>query len=869
MFDRGKDVSPRPVPAGRARADVAALVAIAVAGFLIGALYVRTFRATGAPQDFGQLEFGAAVAMACGHGFVDPGYTLTPALYEFLQQKRDRLSCDDLPARIPDNPPNLTQRLYRYLMETVAIVWMVRGVSWGSLWPLFGVLFALTLSAAYGLFRLAARPVLAVVATAALAVSTVHVGYVVYLRDYAKAPFILALILILGWMATWAVSRRFVLLAAAFGVILGVGFGFRNDLLVVVPPFVAVVAVGIRGGIRRNLRLKAACLCAAALAFTIVAWPVMKGYGKGSNTGHVMLLGLMTPFDAPLGISDSIYDWGYVYLDSLADATVNSYTSRVDGHPVASFSPEYDRAMFRYMFEIARHWPADMLARGYASVLKVFDMPFAAGSYQNTIPYGVKSEYLRAFYEHYNPWLLALNGSGVVLIALPLVVIGASSVSGALLLTLLLVYFGAYPAIQFNIRHFFHLEFVSWWALAFLAERFIVVLREAVPAVIRGNYTWRARLTRPFANMCAYAVIAAIVVIGPLLALRSYQERHLRGFFQSYAAAAVTPLAVVPSPAAPGRTLLETRDLWTGRDQSEYISTAYVVVEFSPDSCDALELPVTLRYQTVGDPTDFSRPLNIRLAVGQAPERLFFPAYFLGRYSHFAGIDVPERLASCVSKVSRVADLAPFRLLPTIRFTPGWREAKLYHTLLAFEEPDDGMPVLPVAHTLPKDLPVTRKTLADASAWLSSGLVYGASTVRGPVAGPWAIRGTPNQPDSNVMRFAEHTAEANAVFVVRGTLLRGGVTIGILKAEQWAAALNVVSPGPFVVAIAAPVRGVYTPVINNFVTPSWFESVWGGRLKGVTRRAPWLNPILGSVNAVDVTRAGWPANLAIASGANR
>jgi len=85
--------------------------AIAIGGWTIGSAYVRARHADRArpPIDFGQSEYGAAVALACGHGFVDPGYTLTPALGEFLRLERDTLDCATLPARISPARPNVTQ----------------------------------------------------------------------------------------------------------------------------------------------------------------------------------------------------------------------------------------------------------------------------------------------------------------------------------------------------------------------------------------------------------------------------------------------------------------------------------------------------------------------------------------------------------------------------------------------------------------------------------------------------------------------------------------------------------------------------------------------------------------------------------------
>jgi hypothetical protein len=193
------------------------LIAVAVfaAGAVVGAGYWRAFVASGAPQEFAQQEYGAAVALTCGYGFRNPGYAPTAAVGDFLQRKRDRITCADLPPNLQTRPANFSQGLYRYLLSAAALVWALSGVmSWSGLTPMFAVAYGWTLAAAYGLIRLGMGRVMSLIASFALLVSAVHLGYLPYFRDYAKAPFILTLILIMARLAMRPLTWRCACLAA-------------------------------------------------------------------------------------------------------------------------------------------------------------------------------------------------------------------------------------------------------------------------------------------------------------------------------------------------------------------------------------------------------------------------------------------------------------------------------------------------------------------------------------------------------------------------------------------------------------------------------------------------------------------------------
>src|SRR2546427_4547732 len=111
------------------------------------------------------------------------------------------------------------------------------------------------------MFRLATNRLNAAAGVLILTVSPIQLRFLPQLRDYAKAPFILTLILILGLLVVRPFTRRSLLtLATAYGAVMGVGLGFRNDLLINVLPFIATVALFLPVPIRAHLRVKLAAV---------------------------------------------------------------------------------------------------------------------------------------------------------------------------------------------------------------------------------------------------------------------------------------------------------------------------------------------------------------------------------------------------------------------------------------------------------------------------------------------------------------------------------------------------------------------------------------------------------------------------------
>jgi hypothetical protein len=787
--------------------EAAIVLVIFAGGALAGSRYMAAYQQA-TPED---LELSVAVTSACGRGFVSPAAPI-PALGAFLQRRVDAFSCDQLPSDLSPVPLGITQTLYRYLMTAVALQWKWSGVSWRGLAPLFGAMFGVTLSAIYGLFRLAGGRVAAIIGVVPLAISAHHLEYLPQLRDYAKAPFIVLLILVMAQLAMPPLRpRRSLLLAAAFGLILGIGFGFRNDLLINLPPFLVTVVLLTPGPSLGNRRLKMACLALTSVTFVVSAWPILAAYRSGSNTGHVAVLGLMSTFDAPLAMTRPAYDLGPRYLDGYAATVITEYSRLRTGRFVDYLSPEYDAAAFRLLTDVGRHWPADLFARGLSSVFQLLDFPFTIGQYTPSVPSGVSAPWLLLMYQWQQSVLRVLIGLGPVLACAVVIVVGASDPrAGVALLSFLLFYCG-YPAVQFHVRHFFHLEFVAWGAIVFLFST-------------AGRATWRVAATRRWPRlspvkirngaMAATAIVAITVI--PLALLRLYQQRHLTTLFGGYLQSARRPMAVSRT-TRDGRTDVAIDGLWNGLDPADPFGARYVVAEFTSDRCAAIDLPVTATYDAKTPANDFSFVTRVPIRQ-EGPTVDFVPAYSNGTWSRFAGFSLPAGYDACLKSVSVIDDTSRMPLLVGLRLSPEWRSTSLFQRLAKLETGPHDM----LTQTVPEDLASPTDGSVSTAMTLSSDLVapgVAADTVQRRWSTISPVRIT--APRQLLVHFAPREVETGLVLRARGVLRRGGLRIGTSQNEHLVDSRPIIMPGPFTVLLGVPGAGAYAVRVTDEAAMDW------------------------------------------------
>lgn len=642
-----------------------------VTGGILAFNSVRDFRAGGGQPKFYQENFGPAVMMACGYGFTAPSFQATPAsLRAFLDLKRNDFDCAELPRPMVVEPVQWNGTWY-YLYGATALVWRIAGMSWTALDGLAAIFGAVVLAAYYALFRLAAGRIASVLVALLIMLFPVNLIQIQGLRDYSKAPFVLLSVWILAWLVMRPMPRPATLaMSAAFGAVVGLGYGFRSDLIIMVPFGIAVLAVLLPGRFRDVWPRNVGAAATALLTFLLVGSPALRGLGTGGCQFHYSLLGLTSPFSRELGLQPPIYSFGDHFLDTFVDLKVGDYGARMMGLPVPNLcAPDYDRASGELFFRLAKTFPADLVARAYSSVLVILRSGLTIPDIDGLLArIPLVSSVLMGLHAHPGPMGLL----GPLVTAAAIGVAWAAAPRLGIALTAFVLFLAGYPAIEFEARHWFHLRFIPWWAALVVASAVAQRWRDDGDA-------WRRDLWR-----ATVPVVATVLVLSGALGLvRLFQSRAAARLIRSYLAAQGESLPVSPSSASSMKIDWQPTDVAL---PPAHRSSDLLMVTIDAAGCSpAGEMDVRIRYNADVVSHDMSSTIAVaRGTPGGPPTRLFIPIFAQGHLDHtylkFAAIDVPNRTTDCISRVARVADRRALPLWLQAQVPPDWAERPLYQT---------------------------------------------------------------------------------------------------------------------------------------------------------------------------------------------
>jgi hypothetical protein len=644
------------------RREALIVAALLITGFMFSFGVVKAYRAAGHQPRFYQENFGPAVMMACGYGFVAPTFTSSPpGLFEFLQLRRASFSCAELGGVVTE--PVSWNGTWYYLYGTTALVWRVLGMSWTALDALAAAFGAVMLAACYGLFRLVAQTLVAVAAAVVIMIAPANVAQVVMLRDFSKAPFVLLSVWLLAWLVMRPMSARATVgMAALFGAVVGIGYGFRSDLIVMVPFGIVTLLLFLPGPWRASWRRNAIAATVALLTFVVAGLPPLRGQQTGGCQFHYALLGRTAPLIHNLGLQSPLYGFGDHFLDTFVDLKVGDYGQRMMATPAPNLcAPEYDAVSSQLFVEYATTFPADLMANGYGSVITILraGLTFVVPDrLMSVLPFG------DAIGARVNAAFRLVGTLGPLVAVVAVGVAWASAARLGLAGTLFVLFLAGYPAIQFEGRHWFHLRFLTLWLV-------LMIWSSRKFSSSKGPKVWRG---------VAASLGTVLVMTGALTVVRSVQHDRVSELLQAYNAAASEPLSTNPV----GHSRLDV--IWSPLDYGPppaHRSSDMLVITVA-DGCTP-NPTVDLRFRYTADvPThDITSTMTVQRAPA-GPTTVFFPVFAQGHleqtYLRFAAIEVPDGSADCIREVSRITDRTAVPLWMQMQAPADWT-VRGYHQM--------------------------------------------------------------------------------------------------------------------------------------------------------------------------------------------
>ncbi|MFM1921309.1 MAG: hypothetical protein RLZZ303_2943, partial [Candidatus Hydrogenedentota bacterium] len=316
---------------------------------------------------------------AVGEGFIRPPVDEIPGMREFMYPVEGDAAWN--PGPLPETYSRTNwdtyERYHRYLIYAMGIVWRVFGVSWVSAKILAIGLYAAATLMVYAMFRLGTNRFLAFAGAALFAAAPAVVENVFNIRDFSKAPFLIALFGLCCYLFFERRPLRQYLLAALLaGVVIGVGLGFRRDLLIAIPPALMVTLLARLEAPGIAWRIRLAGVAVLLLSMLITSLPIVSTFrDRGSLAAHDIVMGLSTVGDDQMGLNRASYERVPVKHDLFASGIAGDFARRklLGDDPAYADSYVYPSESFKAMYvrENIRTFPADMLLRGWGATLQI------------------------------------------------------------------------------------------------------------------------------------------------------------------------------------------------------------------------------------------------------------------------------------------------------------------------------------------------------------------------------------------------------------------------------------------------------------------------------------------------------------------
>jgi hypothetical protein len=272
-------------------------------------------------------------------------------------------------------------------------------------------------------------------------------------------------------------------------------------------------------------------------------------------------------------------------------------------------------------------------------------------------------------------------------------------------------------------------------------------------------------------------------------------------------------------------------------------------------------VPLTFWYHSPFPDGNYSRDYVVDLDERGEPTIILFPVFYDAQYVQFKGMLLAAAHRSCVVSVSRIKKAhEPIVLLSAV-LPPDWRESPLYSTLTSFEQSDEDRRHAgrPTQVTTPTVLPLPRRLDLQRFVPDPAKEFYAAGVTRRE-GGALVMKGFTLQ---HAVLIAEQQLAQGTIVVARGKVRAGRLSLIVADPIGRLTSVAVEAPGPFVIALEAPVSESYSVILDAVVVDS---GVWQQLL---VRLPEWLLrkfPRLERKVDMEVEALGWLAPLESAAG---
>ncbi len=619
--------------------------------------------------------FQPAIQLAANNGMVElPPEGSIPELDAYLEGTAPEFDTSLLADYPPDYwAPSPFGAMHFYLTHALSITYRLFGVSRWSVLVLCGFLHAISAAILYGIYRLGMGRALSLAGGLLSASSPVYLSMCSSLRDFGKAPWILAVILVLGVLVRFRHKGKWTLAySALLGTLMGIGFGFRQDLLICLFPSLAVVLVCTRIDGSRPFFWRVGAATAMVLLFAALAQPVLKGMHAdgGSVSSHTLTQGVAKRNEQTMGFGDASYEFNFIENDAFCHALVCSYAERAGSvkPTLGNHSPGYARAGRNMFRDILLLCPADQFSRGLAAITAVPKLLVSSWSEHPVYP-NSRFDPLDRFERLHTPVSKTLFRISFVCLVLGLVFLGAHDIRVALGAAFLVACFGAYPSLLYVYRHAFHLSFIPYW-FAGLCLSCLGQAARCTLARMRGQGTpemgGASHVLRQLVRGVAFAAVCALFSLGLLGAMLPIQRGNMGRMIAQYNDAPLEPLAITQEGREDGTLMAVTRRIGKMRGEAALprgeTTSEYLVAVFRGHSN---AVSVGIEYNDA-----FSTGFSESIVIPHADTvRYFFPVFECSwdkGYEVFQGLLIQEGQQDCFEGLYRVTNAHEFRLWPYV-----------------------------------------------------------------------------------------------------------------------------------------------------------------------------------------------------------